>query len=82
MIDARDYKTRDELADAMKFERDLSELNYLSKKLAELELSFEFYKHRYKLSIEEIKSKQIELRNNISEYYKKIKALEKANRYE
>ena len=72
MIDARDYKMHDELADAMQFEHDISELDYLSKKLAELELSFEFYKHRYELLIEEIKSKQLELRNNINEYYKKL----------
>ena len=72
MIDARDYKTHDELADAMQFEHDISELDYLSKKLAKLKFSFEFYKHRYELLIEEIKSKQLELRNNINEYYKKL----------
>ena len=73
MIDARDYKTHDELADAMQFEHDISELDYLSKKLAQLELSFEFYKQRHEHLIEEIKSKQLELRNNVIEYYKKVK---------
>lgn len=73
MIDARDYKTHDELADAMQFEHDVSELEYLNKILAELEASFEFYKHRYERSIEEIKSKQLKLQNNISEFYKKVK---------
>ena len=71
MIDARDYKTNDELADAMQLEHDISELDYLSKKLAKLEVSFEFYKQRYEHLIEEIKSKQLKLQNNISEYYKK-----------
>lgn len=74
MIDARDYKTYDELADAMQLEHDISELDYLSKKQAELELSFEFYKHQYELSIENIKSRKLELQNNIDEYYKKVKA--------
>lgn len=72
MIDARDYKTHDELSDAMQFEHDISELEYLNKKLAELELSFEFYKHRYELAIEEIKSKKLKLQNNINEFYKKL----------
>ena len=73
MIDARDYKTHDELADAMQFEHDTSELEYLNKILAELEVSFEFYKQRHEHLIEEIKSKQLELQNNISEYYKKLR---------
>ena len=73
MIDARDYKTHDELADAMQFEYDISELEYLNKILAQLELSFEFYKQRYEHSIEEIKSKQLKLQNNINEYYKKLR---------
>lgn len=74
MIDARDYETHDELADAMQFEHDISELDYLSKKLAKLEVSFEFYKQRYEHLIEEIKSKQLKLQNNINEYHKKVKA--------
>ena len=73
MIDARDYHTRDELADAMQFEHDISELDFLSKQLSNLELSFEFYKRQYKLSIEEIKNKQLELKNNIDEYHKKLR---------
>lgn len=73
MIDARDYKTHDELADAMQLEHDISELDYLSKKLTKLELSFEFYKQQHEHLIEEIKSKQLELRNNVSEYYKKLR---------
>lgn len=73
MIDARDYETYDELADAMQLEHDISELDYLNKKQAELELSFEFYKHQYELSIENIKSRKLELRNNIDEYYKKLR---------
>ena len=73
MIDARDYKTHDELADAMQFENDIAELDYLSKKLAQLELSFEFYKQRHEHLIEEIKSKQLKLQNNVNEYYKKLR---------
>lgn len=73
MIDARDYRTHEELEEAMQYERDISELDYLNRKLAELEVSFEFYKHRYELSIEEIKSRELELRNNISEYFKKLR---------
>ncbi len=72
MIDARDYKTHDELVDAMKFEHDLSELDYLNRILDELELSFEFYKHRYERLTKEIRSKKLELQNNIDEYYKKL----------
>ena len=74
MIDARDYKTHEELADAMQFEHDISELDYLSKILAKLELQFKFYKQRYDHTIEEIKSKQLKLQNNIDEYCKKVKA--------
>lgn len=73
MIDARDYKTQDELAKAMQLERDISELDYLNKKLAELELSFDFYKHQYELSVKEIKSIKLELQNNIDDYYKKLR---------
>ena len=73
MLDTRDYKTHDELADAMQFEHDISELDYLSKKLAQLELSFEFYKQRHEHLIEEIKSKQLKLQNNVNEYYKKLR---------
>ena len=73
MIDTRDYKTHYELADAMQLANDISELDYLNKRLTELELSFEFYKHQYELSIEEIKSRKLELQNNINEYYKKKK---------
>ena len=73
MIDARDYKTYDELADAMQFENDISELDYLSKKLAKLEVSFEFYKQRHEHAIKEIKSKQLKLQNNVNEYYKKLR---------
>ncbi len=73
MIDARDYKTYDELADAMQFEHDISELDYLNKKLAELELSFEIYKQQHEHVIEHIKSKQLALQNNINEYYKKLR---------
>jgi hypothetical protein len=65
MIDARDYETYDELADAMQLEHDISELDYLNKQQADLELSFEFYKHQYELSIKEIKSRKIELQNSI-----------------
>ena len=77
MIDSRDYKTNDDLADAMQFEHDLSELEYLTGKLAELEASFEFYKHQYELSTEEIMSRQLELRNRVQQYYKKIYAQKK-----
>jgi len=73
VIDARDYKTHEELADAMQLEHDISELDYLDKKLAKLEVSFEFYKHQYERAIEEIKSRKLELQNNIDEYYKKLR---------
>lgn len=65
MIDARDYKTHDELLSAMQLEHDISELDHLNKILAESELSFEFYKQRYERFIEEIKSKKLELQNKI-----------------
>lgn len=74
MIDARDYKTHDELADAMQNEHDISMLHFLNKKLEILKASFAFNKRKYEHSIEEIKSKQLELQNNINEYYKKVKA--------
>lgn len=73
MIDARDYETTEELADAMQFERDISELEHLDKKLAELEVSFEFYKNQYELAMKALKSKQVELRKNIDEYFKKLR---------
>lgn len=72
MIDARDYKTHDELADAMQLERDVSELEYLTKQLAKLELSFEFYKSQHEHAIAEIKARQLELQNNIHQLHKKI----------
>ena len=73
MIDARDYETTEELADAMQFEHDISELEHLDKKLAELEVSFEFYKNQYELAMKALKSKQVELRKNIDEYFKKLR---------
>ena len=72
MIDARDYKTHEEIADAMQLEQAMSELEYLTKKLAELKLSFEFYKSQLEHVIVEIESRKIELQNNIDEYYKKL----------
>ena len=76
MIDTRDYKTHCELVDAMQFEHDIAELDYLSRKLAELE----FYKHQYELSIEKIKSRKLELQSNIDEYHKKLKLYRKRER--
>lgn len=73
MIDARDYETLDELADAMQYEHDISELDYLNKILDELDISFEFYKHRYECLIKELRSKKFELQKNIDEYYKKLR---------
>jgi len=71
MIDSRDYKTSDELADAMQFEHYISELDFLNKTLTELKRSFGCYKRRLERSVREIKSKTLELQNNIDEYYKK-----------
>lgn len=73
MIDARDYETTEELADAMQFEHDISELENLNKKLAELETSFEFYKNQYELATKALRSKKVELRNNIDKYFKKLR---------
>lgn len=72
MIDARDYKTHEEIADAMQLEGCFSELEYLDKKLANLEVSFEFYKSQHERAIAEIKSRKLELENNIHQYYKKL----------
>ena len=73
MIDTRDYKTCDELADAMQLEHDISELECLNKKLTELQFSFEFFKHQYEISIEAIMYKKLELQNNINKHLEKLK---------
>lgn len=73
MIDARDYETHDELADAMQFEYDIAELKYLRKKRAISELSLEYHKQQTEQAIEEIKSKQLELQKNVKKYYKKLR---------
>jgi hypothetical protein len=49
MIDARDYKTLDELEEAMQYEHDISELDAIDKTLDTLE--FQYY--RVKSSYEE-----------------------------
>ena len=67
MIDARNYKTHEELAEAMEFERDCAELEYLNAKISELELC----KRQYENGLRHLNSKKAKVARRIEEYYKK-----------
>lgn len=67
MIDTRNYKTHEELVEAMEFERDCSELEYLNAKISELELCI----HQYENGLRHLNSKKAKVARHIEEYYKK-----------
>lgn len=71
MIDARNYKTHEELVEAMEFERDCSELEYLNAKISETKSRFEFYKDKYEVILRCLNSKKAKVTKRIDEYYKK-----------
>ena len=71
MIDTRNYKTHEELVEAMEFERDCSELEYLNAKISEMNSRFELYKHQYENVLQRLNSKKARVAKRIDEYYKK-----------
>lgn len=71
MIDARKYKTTEELAEAMQFEHDISEKEWLDKKISELETAFKIIKGRYFDEIRILLSKRANVRRSIDKYWKR-----------
>lgn len=71
MIDARNYKTTEELAEAMQFEHDISEKEWLNKKISELETAIKIIKSRYFDEIRILLSKRANVQRSIDKYWEK-----------
>ena len=68
MIDARDYKTIEELEEAMQFEHDISELDAINKKLDLLEFQYRRVKSSYEEFLYILNKEKGKLLSSIERY--------------
>lgn len=72
MIDARDYETREELEEAMKFESNVEKVKYLTEKIACIEFKMESTISHYEYLLTILNQKKTACEKEIDAYWRKV----------